>query len=140
MKPGQPLRFDNEYERHGTCALFLVFEPLAAKRYLQVRDRRTALDYATVAKWLCDELYPTAHKIILVQDNLNTHGPHALYQAFAPEEARRLVERIEWWSASSGTSPPSTLPGSTGPNWNFRSWLVSVYGNAWKLKTTSRAR
>ena len=96
MKPGQPLRFDNEYERHGTCALFLVFEPLAAKRYLQVRDRRTALDYATVVKWLCDQLYPTSHQIILVQDNLNTHGPHSLYQAFDPCEARRLCQRIEW--------------------------------------------
>ncbi len=96
MKPEQPMRFDNEYARNGTCALFLVFEPLAAKRYLQVRERRTALDYATVVKWLCDQLYPTAHKIILVQDNLNTHGPHALYQAFDPQEARRLCERIEW--------------------------------------------
>jgi hypothetical protein len=96
MKPGQPLRFDNEYERHGTCAVFMLFEPLAAKRYLQVRDQRTALDYADVVKWMCDELYPQAQKIILVQDNLNTHGPHALYQAFAPHEARRLCERIEW--------------------------------------------
>lgn len=96
MKPGQPMRFDNEYERHGTCALFMLFEPLAAQRFVQVKDRRTAVDYAQVVKWLCDQLYPTAHKIILVQDNLNTHGPHALYQAFAPQEARRLCERIEW--------------------------------------------
>jgi hypothetical protein len=96
MKPGQPMRFDNEYERHGTCALFMIFEPLAAKRFVQVKDRRTAVDYAQVVKWLCDQLYPTAHKIIWVQDNLNTHGPHALYQAFAPQEARRVCERIEW--------------------------------------------
>ena len=96
MKPGQPLRSDNEYERHGTCALFMLFEPLAAKRFVQVKERRTSLDYAQVVKWLCDELYPEALKIILVQDNLNTHGPHALYQAFAPQEARRLCERIEW--------------------------------------------
>jgi hypothetical protein len=96
MKPGQPLRLDHEYERHGTCAVFMLFEPLAAKRYLQVRDQRTALDYADVVKWMCDELYPHVEKIVLVQDNLNTHGPHALYQAFAPQEARRLCERIEW--------------------------------------------
>jgi hypothetical protein len=96
MKPGQPQRFDNEYGRNGTCALFMVFEPLAAKRFVQVKERRTGVDYAGVVKWMCDQLYPQADKIVLVQDNLNTHGPHALYQAFAPQEARRLCERIEW--------------------------------------------
>lgn len=90
------IRYDNEYERQGTCALFMVFEPLAAKRHVQVRQRRTALDYADVVQWLCEELYPDAEKIVLVQDNLNTHGPHSIYEAFAPAEARRLVERIEW--------------------------------------------
>jgi hypothetical protein len=95
-KPGQPVRYDNEYERHGTCALFMVFEPLAARRYVSVRQRRTAADYAQVVKWMCEELYPQAEKIVLVQDNLNTHGWHSLYEAFAPEEARRLIERIEW--------------------------------------------
>jgi hypothetical protein len=74
----------------------MLFEPLAAKRFVQVRERRTALDYAQVVRWLCDELYPNAEQIVLVQDNLNTHGPHSLYQAFAPQEARRLSERIEW--------------------------------------------
>ncbi len=79
---------------------------LAAKRFVQVKQRRTSLDYAQVVKGLlvkgllvkglCDTLYPEALKIILVQDNLNTHGPHALYQAFAPQEARRLCQRIEW--------------------------------------------
>jgi hypothetical protein len=96
LKPGQPLRFDNEYQRNGTCALFMLFEPLAAKRFVLVKERRTALDYAQIVKWMCDQLYPQAQKIVLVQDNLNTHGPHALYQAFAPQEARRLCERIEW--------------------------------------------
>ena len=88
--------YDSEYERRGTCALFMLFEPLGAKRFVQVRERRTALDYAQVVKWMCEELYPHANKIVLVQDNLNTHGPHSLYEAFAPEEARHLVERIEW--------------------------------------------
>jgi len=98
MKPNQPLRYDNEYERGGTCALFLIFEPLAAKRWGQVRAHRTGLDYAQVIKWMCDSLYRDAQKIVLVQDNLNTHGAHSLYQAFTfvPEEARRLCERIEW--------------------------------------------
>jgi hypothetical protein len=95
-RPGQPLRCDGEYERRGTCSVFMLFEPLAAKRFVQVRKRRTALDYAAVVRWLCDDLYPAAQRIVLVQDNLNTHGPHSLYQAFEPREARRLCERIEW--------------------------------------------
>jgi hypothetical protein len=95
-RPGQPTRFDNQYERGGTCALFMLFEPLAAKRFVLVRERRTCLDYAQVVQWLCDELHPHAQKIILVQDNLNTHGIHSLYQAFAPPEAQRLAQRIEW--------------------------------------------
>jgi hypothetical protein len=90
------LRYDNEYERQGTCALFMVFEPLGAKRFVQVRPRRTAVDYAQVVQWLCDDIYADAEKIVLVQDNLNTHGPHSLYESFAPAEARRLIERIEW--------------------------------------------
>lgn len=95
-QPGKPLRYDNEYERHGTCALFMVFEPLAAQRQVQVRERRTAVDYAQVVRHLCDELYAQAERVVLVQDNLNTHGPHSLYEAFAPAQARRLIERIEW--------------------------------------------
>lgn len=94
--PGRVARYDNEYERHGTCALFMVFEPLAAKRWVQVKERRTSRDYAHVIQWMLDEAYPHAEKVVLVQDNLNTHGPHSLYQAFAPQEARRLIERIEW--------------------------------------------
>ena len=96
MKPNQPMRFDCEYHRAGTCALFMLFEPLAARRYVAVRERRTCWDYAQIVKWMCDELYPNAQKIVLVQDNLNTHGPHSLYRAFEPQEARRLIERIEW--------------------------------------------
>jgi hypothetical protein len=95
-QPGQPPRHDSEYKRNGTCSLFMLFEPLAAKRWLQVREQRTARDYAQVVKWMLEEVHPGAHKVVLVQDNLNTHGPHSLYQAFAPEEARRLIERIEW--------------------------------------------
>lgn len=94
--PGQPLRYDNEYKRNGTCALFMLFEPLAAKRWVHVRERRTCMDYAQVVKWMLEEVHPDAEKVVLVQDNLNTHGPHSLYQAFAPQEARRLMERIEW--------------------------------------------
>ena len=93
---GRIKRYDSEYERRGTCALFMLFVPLAAQRFVAVRERRTALDYAAVVKWLCDDLYAQAQKIVVVQDNLNTHGPHSLYEAFEPEEAHRLTQRIEW--------------------------------------------
>lgn len=96
MRPGQKERFDNEYERRGTCALFMLFEPLASWREVLVRGRRTQLDYAAVIRYLCDEKYPTVEKIVLVQDNLNTHGAWSLYQAFEPYEAQRLAQRIEW--------------------------------------------
>jgi len=96
LEPGRPERADNEYERHGTCALFIAFEPLAAKRHVQVKERRTALDTAHFVRFVCDEVYPDVEQIVLVQDNLNTHGPHSLYQAFPPHEARRLAGRIEW--------------------------------------------
>jgi hypothetical protein len=96
LEPGQIQRVDNEYVRHGTCALFMLFEPLAGKRTVRVRDRRTSVDYAQVVQHLCDVLYPEAEKIVLVQDNLNTHGAHSLYEAFPPQEARRLAAKIEW--------------------------------------------
>lgn len=89
-------RYDTQYVRNGTSALFMLFEPLAAKRCVLVRERRTGVDYAHVMRFVCDEMHPHAKKIVVVQDNLNTHGPHSLYQAFPPAEARRLSERIEW--------------------------------------------
>jgi hypothetical protein len=96
MKPGQPVRQDSEYERRGTCALFMLFEPLVSWREVLVRERRTGLDYAAVIRHLCDEVHPEAERIVLVQDNLNTHGVWSLYQAFEPHEAQRLAQRIEW--------------------------------------------
>ncbi len=98
MKPASASaeRYDNEYERRGTCALFMLFEPLAGQREVLVKARRTALDYADVVRHLCDEVHPQAEKIVLVQDNLNTHGVWSLYQAFEPHEAQRLAQRIEW--------------------------------------------
>lgn len=94
--PGQVVRVDNEYKREGTCSLFMLFEPLAGRRKVLVRARRTCLDYAEVIRYLCEDLYPDAQRIVLVQDNLNTHGPHSLYRAFEPRVARALMERIEW--------------------------------------------
>jgi hypothetical protein len=93
--PGQPARVDYEYERKGTAHLFMVFEPLAGQRRVKVTERRTAIDFAHVIRELVDEQYPHAEKIVLVMDNLNTHKPASLYEAFAPTEARRLLGRLE---------------------------------------------
>jgi hypothetical protein len=93
--PGQPERIDYEYERHGTANLFMMFEPLAGWRRVKVTERRTAVDFAKVLRELSDVHYPDAKKIVLVMDNLNTHKPASLYEAFAPAEARRLAERFE---------------------------------------------
>jgi DDE superfamily endonuclease len=95
-KPGHPARYDYEYERNGTANLFMTFAPLEGWRHVKCTDRHTAVDYAQVLKDLSDTHFPNATKIILVQDNLNTHKQASLYEAFPAAEARRLVERFEW--------------------------------------------
>ena len=95
MQPGQPAREDYEYERCGTVNLFMQFEPLAGRRHVKVTERRTSLDFAHVLRDLSDVHYADAEKIVLVVDNLNTHKLSVLYQAFGPDEARRLYERFE---------------------------------------------
>jgi hypothetical protein len=94
--PGQPERFDYEYVRNGTANLFMISEPLLGWRAVHVTERRTAKDYAEVLRWLAEDVHPDAEKIVLVQDNLNTHTPASLYEAFEPERARRLAERFEF--------------------------------------------
>jgi transposase len=96
MEPGQSERFDYEYERNGVSNLFMAFEPLAARRQVTVTDHRTALDYAAHLKALVDVQYPHARKILIVQDQLNTHRAASLYKAFAPAEARRLLDKLEF--------------------------------------------
>jgi hypothetical protein len=96
VQPGQAERIDYEYERRGTANLFIIFEPLAGFRHLIVTERRTALDYAMVLKWLVDEGYPEAEWIELVEDNLNTHSAASLYETFPPEEARRLARKLRF--------------------------------------------
>jgi hypothetical protein len=96
MKPGRLHRSDYEYERNGTANLFMMFAPLEGWRHVKVTDRRTAVDYAQALKDLSDVHFPDAGKIVLVQDNLNTHKMASLYEAYPPAEARRLVERFEW--------------------------------------------
>jgi hypothetical protein len=95
-KPGHPARHDYEYERNGTANLFMLFAPLEGWRHVEVTDRHAAVDYAHVLKDLSDTHFVKAKKIVLVQDNLNTHKPASLYEAFPAAEARRLVERFEW--------------------------------------------
>ena len=94
-KPGIPAREDYEYKRNGVANLFMLFEPLAGWRHVEVTDRRTKVDFAHVIKKLVDELDPDADKFVLVMDNLNTHKLGSLYEAFEPQEARRLIEKLE---------------------------------------------
>jgi hypothetical protein len=95
LAPGQPERVDYEYARQGTAALFMAFEPLAGQRHVFVHDQRTRADFAAVIKTLVDECYPQAERLVLVMDQLNTHGVASLYAAFPPAEARRLAEKLE---------------------------------------------
>jgi len=95
MEPGKPERVDGHYRRHGVRNLFMCCEPLRGWRHVEVTARRTKIDFAQMIRELVDVHYPDAEKIVLVMDNLNTHTPGALYEAFAPEEARRLCERLE---------------------------------------------
>lgn len=96
MRSGQPARHDYEYKRNGTANLFMLFAPLEGWRHVEVTERRTAIDYAKILRDLADVHFPNAEKIVLVQDNLNTHTPASLYEAFEPTEARRIIERFEW--------------------------------------------
>lgn len=95
-RAGKPRRYDYEYERNGVSNLFMLFAPLAGWRHVKVTDRRTNVDFAHCLKDLVDLHFPQAQKIVLMSDNLNTHKPAALYEAFSPQEARRIIEKIEW--------------------------------------------
>jgi hypothetical protein len=96
MGKGNPvLKYDCEYEKRGTCSIFMFTEPLAGWRYASALPQRTKKDWANQIKWLLDEQYPKAEKVVLVMDNLNTHGNHSLYDTFRPEEAFRLAQRLE---------------------------------------------
>ena len=95
-RPGHPQCIDYEYERNGTRSLFMMVEPLAGWRHVAVTERRTLRDFAEQMRYLVDVAYPRATQIRVVLDNLNTHRPAALYEAFPPEEARRLLNRLEF--------------------------------------------
>ena len=93
--PGHPAREDYEYERGGVVSLFLFCEPLQARRWIDVQEHRTRTDWAHQIRDLVDVRYPEAEHIVLVMDNLNTHSPASLYEAFAPAEAKRLADKLE---------------------------------------------
>ena len=94
-KPGQPMRMDDEYVRNGVAELFMEVEPLAGRRHVLVTEHRTRKDWAQQIKQMLDERYPDAVKVRLIMDNLNTHNIASLYETFEPQEARRLVQRLD---------------------------------------------
>jgi hypothetical protein len=96
VHPGARARYDSEYRRGGVANLFMCFEPLAGVRHVQVTQRKTSVDFAHFLKQISDLWYPQVGIIVLVCDNLSTHTPAALYEAFAPAQARRLAQRFEW--------------------------------------------
>lgn len=95
IEPGSPERFDTEYERNGTNNIFLACEPLAGKRQIKITDHRKKTDFAEFIQELVDVHYPSADKIVLVMDNLNTHNGSSLYEKFAPSEAKRILDKLE---------------------------------------------
>jgi len=92
---GRKARYDYEYKRNGVANIFMIFEPLKGERQLQVTQRRTKQDWARCVKWMVDERYCDAEKIVLVMDNLNTHAKASLYETFAPDEAKRIADKLE---------------------------------------------
>jgi hypothetical protein len=138
MKKGSPKRVDYEYERNGTANLFMMFAPLEGWRHVDVTERRTAIDYAQVLKDLSDVHFPNAKKIILVQDNLNTHTKASLYEAFPAPEARRLAERFEFhYTPKHGSWLNPRLRGDRP--WPNPTW-VFCRRNAWIAASPTRKR
>lgn len=96
MRPGTPWREDYEYIRRGTCNVFVMVEPLRGWRHFTVTERRANPDFADQMRWLVDRGYPNAERVRVVLDNLSSHTPEALYETFAPAEARRIVRKLEF--------------------------------------------
>jgi hypothetical protein len=97
-EPGKRKRIDYEYQRNGVAYLHMVFEPLVGKRHIRVTGQHTMKDFAYCMLWLVDEVYPLAEIIRVVLDNLATHKPAALYETLPPEEARRILRKLEFHS------------------------------------------
>lgn len=132
--PGQPVRYDYEYRRQGVRNLFLITAPLQGWRTVQVTARRTKLDFAAVLRDLVDVHFPQAEKVVLVCDNLNTHHPRVLYEAFPPAEARRIASRLEWhYTPKHGSRPAS-------PQASSRPWPRSAWTGASKARPCCEPR
>ena len=95
MTAGRPARHDYEYVRNGVANVFMFFEPLAGRRWVRVTEQRTRIEWAEGVRELVDRIHPQADKIVLVMDQLNTHHPGSLYEAFPPDEAKRIADRLE---------------------------------------------
>lgn len=95
MRPGDDAIIDSEYQRNGTCSIFAFVEPLGGKHHASIREHRTAEDWAEEIQYLVDVMYPDVEKIVLVMDNLNTHKPASLYKILPPDEARRIIKKLE---------------------------------------------
>jgi len=95
VSAGRSARYDYEYRRNGVANIFMMFEPLAGKRHVEITRRRTKIDWAKCMRQLVDEIYPEAEKIVLVMDNLNTHKKSSLYEAFEPAEAKLIADKLE---------------------------------------------
>jgi hypothetical protein len=95
VEPGEPMRYDTEYERNGTNNIFLSSEPLKGKRKIKITEHRKKTDWAHFIKEIVDVDYPNVDKIILVMDNLNTHAGSSLYETFEPSEAKRILDKLE---------------------------------------------
>ena len=111
-EPGHDRKQDSEYVRHGTCSIFVWVEPLRGWRRVDAQPHRTKIDWARQVQHLLTHDYPDAETVVLVMDNLNTHGIGSLYEAFDPPR------RSRWRSGWRSTTPPDTAPGSTSPRSN----------------------
>lgn len=96
VRPGQPARYDYEYQRQGSCNLFLFFQPLAGWRHAKVTAQRKKADFAECMRELIEVHFPQADRVRVVLDNLSTHTPAALYEAFAPAEALRMLHKLDF--------------------------------------------
>lgn len=95
MRPGDTKKMDSEYQRNGSCSIFVFSEPLAGWRHVMARSQRRAVDWAEEIKYLLDECYKDHETVILVMDHLNVHAEASLYKRYSPQEARRLVKKLE---------------------------------------------
>lgn len=96
LQPGKEATVDSEYIRHGMCNVFIANEPLAGKRFVDVKEQKTKSDWAHFVKRISDEWYPSSTRITLIMDNLATHTPSAFYETFEPAEAKRILDRFEF--------------------------------------------